>query len=152
MTLIIFCRNFFKEICNTKVEQNKGEMETKGAIYKQHEENQEWTNKLNFYKDEVKIMTGRLEEIASKNSASDVLKQIEHFQNQFIVQRNNIDEALHSVKIQEEELQTEVRNNPVAVDRRVVSYHEKEKDFVQSLEKNLTDLRSEFNQFSSKWM
>jgi hypothetical protein len=127
-------------------------METKAKIYDQHAENTEWTNKLNFYKDEIKIMTGRLEELTAKNSSNEVLAQVEHFQNQFIVQRNNIDEAIHAVKMNEELLQTEIKENPVAVDRRSVEYHEIEKDMVDSFEKNFNELRSEFNEFVGKWL
>jgi hypothetical protein len=127
-------------------------MESKANIYDQHAENTEWTNKLNFYKDEIRIMTGRLEEIASKNNATEVLSQVEHFQNQLIIQRNNIDEALHAVKINEESLQAEVNNNPTAVDHRKVGYHAGEKELVDSFEKNFNDLRGEFNEFSVKWM
>ena len=46
------------------------------SVYKQHEENTEWINKLNFYKDEIRIMNGRLEEIASKNSSKDALADV----------------------------------------------------------------------------
>ena len=110
-------------------------METKAKIYDQHAENTEWTSKLNFYKDEIKIMTGRLEEVAAKNSSKEVLAQVERFQNQMIIQRNNIDEALHAVKINEEKLQAEINENPVAVDHRSVEYHAIEKDMVDSFEK-----------------
>lgn len=127
-------------------------METKANIYAQHGENTEWTNKLNFYKDEVKIMTGRLEEVAAKNSSKEVLAEVEHFQNQLIIQRNNIDEALHAVKLNEEALQAEVKDNPVAVDHRSVEYHAQEKEMVESFEKNFNDLRGEFNEFIGKWI
>lgn len=127
-------------------------MEAKAKIFDQHAENTEWTNKLNFYKDEIKIMTGRLEEVASKNSSGEVLANVEHFQNQLIIQRNNIDEALHAVKMNEEELQAEINDNPVAVDRRSVEYHAIEKDMVDSFEKNFNELRSEFNEFVGKWL
>lgn len=127
-------------------------METKTNIYKQHEENTEWTNKLNFYKDDIKIMTGRLEDVAAKNSSAEVLANVEHFQNQFIIQRNNIDEALHAVKINEETLQAEVKSNPVAVDHRSVEYHAQEKEMVDAFEKNFNDLRGEFNEFIAKWL
>jgi hypothetical protein len=73
-------------------------METKAKIYDQHAENTEWTSKLNFYKDDIKIMTGRLEEVASKNSSKEVLAQVEHFQNQLIIQRNNID-LFHEIQL-----------------------------------------------------
>lgn len=127
-------------------------METKAHIYEQHAENTEWVNRLNFYKDELKIMTGRLEEIATKNSAKDVLAQVEHFQNQFIVQRNNIDEAMHAVNSHEETLQMEIKTNPVAVDHRLVTYHAEEKEMIGSFEKVFNALRNEFIEFSSKWL
>jgi hypothetical protein len=127
-------------------------MSTSESIYKQHEENTEWISKLNFYKDEVKIMTGRLEEIASKNSGDDALAEVERFQNQLIIQRNNIDNIAHEVKLNEEALIEAVKSNPTAVDHRKVEYHAKEQDLVDSFEKNFNDLREDFNRFSAKWM
>ena len=127
-------------------------MEAQGTIYTQHEENKEWTSKLSFYKDEIKILNGRLEELASKNTSNEVLVGIERFQNQLIIQRNNIDEILHLVKLNEEELIEEINANPVAVDHRKVEYHSNEKDMVNSFEKNFNELRAEFNEFASKWM
>jgi hypothetical protein len=118
-------------------------MSTNESIYKQHEENTEWTNKLNFYKDEVTILKGRLEEIASKNSSNDALAEVERFQNQLI---------LHAVKVNEAALIEEIKSNPVAVDHRKVEYHAQEQDLVDSFEKNFNDLREEFNVFASKWM
>lgn len=127
-------------------------MSTNEKIYKQHEENTDWTNKLNFYKDEVKILEGRLEEIAAKNSGNDVLAEVERFQNQFIIQRNNIDEILHAVKMNEEALIEVIKSNPVAVDHRKVEYHAQEQDLVDSFEKNFNELREDFNAFAAKWM
>lgn len=127
-------------------------MSQKESIYKQHEENTEWISKLDFYKDEIAILKGRLEEITSKNNAPEVLSQVEHFQNQWIVQRNNIDEISHQVKANEASLLKEINSNPVAVDHRKTEYHAQEQDLVNSFEKNFNDLRQEFNTFSAKWM
>ena len=69
-------------------------------IYKQHEENVEWSNKLDFYKDEIKILQNRLEEIAAKNNHKDVLALVEQFQNRLIIHRNTIDEIQHKVNLQ----------------------------------------------------
>jgi hypothetical protein len=77
---------------------------------------------------------------------------VEHFQNQFIIQRNNIDELIHAIKSNENLLVKEVEQNPVAVDRRKTAYHEIEKDMVESFEKNFNELRKEFILFSAKWM
>jgi len=127
-------------------------MKTTETIYKQHAENTEWANKLLFYKDEISILKNRLAEIASKNSGKEVLAQVEHFQNQFIIQRNTIDEIMHVIKINEEELQKEIDSNPVAVDHRKTIYHAKEKDLVESFEKNFNEIRTEFKLFLAKWM
>jgi hypothetical protein len=127
-------------------------MATKVRIYKQHEENNVWINKLDFYKQEISILKGRLEELAQKNSSKEVRAEIEHFQNQFIIQKNNIDNILHAVKINEAELLASVESNPVAADHRKVDYHEREHDLVTTFEKHFNALRQEFNKFASKWM
>jgi hypothetical protein len=125
-------------------------MKSQESIYKQHSENNEWTEKLNFYKDELNILKNRLAEIASKNTNKEVLAEVEHFQNQFIIQRNNIDEIAHLVKINEENLQKEIKSNPVAVDHRKTEYHQNEKNQVESFETNFNDLRSKFKVFTTK--
>lgn len=122
------------------------------SIYSQHEENTQWVNKLQFYRDELQILNGRLEEITAKNNQPEVLKEVEHFQNQWIIQRNNIDEILHKVNENERSLQEEINSNPVAVDHRKMEYHAEEKNLVEGFEKNFNDLREDFNRFASKWM
>lgn len=122
------------------------------SIYSQHEENTQWVNKLQFYRDELQILNGRLEEITTKNNQPEVLKEVEHFQNQWIIQRNNIDEILHKVNENERALQEEINNNPVAVDHRKMEYHAEEKNLMDGFEKNFNDLRDDFNRFASKWM
>ncbi len=124
----------------------------KESIYKQHEENTDWLNRLSFYKDDMAILVKRLEEIASKNSATEVLANVEHFQNQFIIQRNNIDEIKHLVNQNETALKKEIESNPVAVDHRKMEYHAQEKELVEQFEKNFNELREAFNEFSAKWM
>ena len=107
---------------------------------------------MDFYKDEISILKGRLEELATKNNAQDVLAEVEHFQNQFIIQRNNIDEIAHKVREHEQSLLEEIKSNPVAVDHRKVEYHAVEQDLVNSFEKVFNEVREDFNKFSSKWM
>lgn len=127
-------------------------MDTKESIYAQHEENTNWMKKLDFYKDEINILRNRLKEIATKNNSPEVLSKVEHFQNQFIIQRDNIDNIAHAVKMNEEELLNEINRNPVAVDHRKMAYHEKEQDLVETFEKNFNEIRRDFNRFTSKWM
>jgi NAD-dependent SIR2 family protein deacetylase len=124
----------------------------KANIIDQHLENQDWLKRLDFYKEEITILKERLDEVTKKNNASDFLKDVEHFQNQFIVQRNNIDELAHSINLNEQGLVKEVNSNPVAVDHRKVENHLAEEDFIGYFEKNFAELRGEYNRFLSKWM
>lgn len=124
----------------------------KGKIYNQHAENTDFLSKLEFYKEKIQIFEGRLEEIASKNNSSDCLRELEKFQNQLIVQKNNIDEIRHDVVIDEERLIDEIEANETAVDHRKVRFHTKEKEEVESFEDNFNELNQEINKFFAKWM
>lgn len=121
-------------------------------IYKQHEENVEWSQKLDFYKDEIRILQSRLEEIAEKNNHQEVLAFVEQFQNRLIIHRNTIDELQHKVTISEDRIQNEIDKNPVASDHRKAAYHETEKEEIQTFEKVFRELREEFKRFAAKWM
>ena len=63
-------------------------MKTDEKIYTQHAEHTDWISKLKFYDDEICILKNRLSEIISKNTQKDILAEAEHFQNQFIIQKN----------------------------------------------------------------
>lgn len=122
------------------------------TVYGQHEENLGWINKLFFYKDEIAIMQKRLEEIVKANTTKEVLAQVEHFQNQLIVQRNNIDTIKHDVNINESHLEKNINDNPVAVDHRKVEDHKEEREKVEAFEKNFLELRNDLKVFLAKWL
>jgi len=131
--------------------QNSFIME-KAFIYDQHQIHQDWLSRLQFYKEEIYILKERLQEITSKNSSKEALAKAEHYQNQFIVQRNNIDELVHSIKVHEDKIVQEIEKNPIAVDHRKVDNHIEEEDFMSYFEKNFSELRAEYNRFSAEWM
>jgi hypothetical protein len=119
-------------------------MNQKENIFNQHEENTDWKNRLDFYKTEIQILKNLLGEVAEKNTAEDVQKQVEHYQNQFIVQRNNIDLLAHNIQLNEDKLQKEIDSNPIAVDHRKMEYHQTEKEFIDFFETNFNEVRHVF--------
>ena len=121
-------------------------------IYTQHEENKEWMNSLLFYRDEIKIMKGRIAEIASKNSSKDILAQVEHFQNQLIIQNNQIDVLKHEINLDNDAINNEIKKNHTAVDHRNIEDHSVLRDGISSFEKTFGTLKAELNVFLSKWM
>ena len=80
-------------------------MNTDKTILSLHHEHREWLEKLQFYKKELKIMQNLLVEIASKNNHIEILKAIEHFQNNLIIQNEQIDILLHEIKLHEQKIQ-----------------------------------------------
>src|ERR1043165_9638487 len=121
-------------------------------VYTQHYENKEWAGRLFFYKDEIRIMEHRLEEIAGKNTSKQILVRIEQFQNQLLVCRYSIDEIKHKVNLSEDELQESVHTNAVAVDHRRVKDHVKIRNDTKICEHIFTGIKSELNLFLIKCM
>ena len=51
----------------------------------------DWKNVFQFFKDELRILHLRLTEVVERNSKRRVLAYVEHFQNQFIIQNEELD-------------------------------------------------------------
>ncbi|PBQ33720.1 hypothetical protein CNR22_18680 [Sphingobacteriaceae bacterium] len=122
----------------------------KTSLYNQHSEHTEWQNKLDFYKDEIKVMENRLAEVSQKNTATEIRMEIEHFQNQFLIQRDTISKISHHISAEEKQIQAEIKHNPVASDHRKAEDHVTEREMVSDFENNFTNLRKEYNTFLSK--
>lgn len=117
-----------------------------------HDEHREWLNKLDFYKDDLPVLRKRLEEVAAKNTASDVMKMVEHFQNQFIIQRNELDEFRHVIKEHENHLQAAINQNETAINRQSLSDHPEMRERMERYEKLFQEFRMDLLRFVSKYM
>lgn len=124
----------------------------KTKIYTQHEEHTEWLNKLAFYKDEFPILQKRIEEVIRKNTSKEVAQKVEHFQNQLLIQLDNISKITHHINREENVLQNSIKDNPIASDHRTTEDHTEERQMVESFEKHFLELRNELNNFVAKWM
>lgn len=127
-------------------------METTKTIYQLHEEHKTWLNKLLFYKDELKIMANRISEVAEKNTSNEVRSLADHFNNQLIIHKEQIDILNHDIKSHESYLEGAVQNNPNAIDHEKFTDHKKHRESIAVFEKLFKDLREESIDFLSKWM
>lgn len=127
-------------------------MDSKKTIYQLHEEHKTWLNMLLFYKDELSIMAKRISEIAQKNTSKEVLALVERYQNQLIIQKEQIDILNHEIRAHESQLEAAVKQNPTAIDHRQFPDHPKQRESVETFEKMFNDLRGELIRFLSKWM
>jgi hypothetical protein len=115
-------------------------------------EHQEWLQAIEFYDKELDILEERLAEIITKNTGTDARAGAEHFQNQFIVQRNNIDELRHSIREHAHKTAEDAWAHAGHIHTELVAEHADVKENFSSFEKIIKDLRSEFNDYLSKWM
>jgi hypothetical protein len=116
-------------------------------------EHSDWLRSLDFYKQEIGILKTRLTEIAGKNSHIDVLKQVEHFENQFKVQTDNTQRLMHDIK---HNLKSVAKEAEVAkagyIDGVLLAEHNTLGQKYETEQKIINELRHSFNQFSAEWM
>ncbi|MBK9148213.1 MAG: hypothetical protein IPM12_10425 [Flavobacteriales bacterium] len=125
---------------------------TKARIGDLHFDHMEWINSLGFYKDEISIFEHRLEDIVRRNTKQEVMAELEHFQNQFIREKEVIDELRHDIKQAENELERESKDHPVAIDHRWFADHTSLRERFLTFEKLHRDLKGEFHQWLVKRM
>jgi hypothetical protein len=115
-------------------------------------EHQDWLKALDFYDNELDILENRLTEVAIKNTGIDAMKGVEHFQNQFIIQRNSIDELRHNINEHAHKAMLDLKDHVGRVESQQVTEHKKIKDEFESFEKVINELRDEFKLYLVKWM
>lgn len=111
-----------------------------------------WRKGLEFYSDEIEIMESRLAEVASKNNSFEARQGVEHFQNQFIVQRNNMDELNHEINLYVQKLGEDAQKHQGRMEVGMLAEHDKLQEKYEVFEKVMNGLRHEFNDYLGKWM
>jgi len=117
-----------------------------------HFEHMVWKRQLEFSKEELEFFKRRLQEVSVRYSDSDIKKQVEHFQNQFIIQRDEIDRFLHDITIHEDALAREAKEHPIAVDHRLLNDHPKERDRFETFQKLYSELKKQYMDYLRKYM
>jgi hypothetical protein len=113
-------------------------------------EHAEWKNALGFYKDELAIFKNRLTEVASKNTSKENMQMTEHFQNQFLIQTENIDMLQHDINTHLNTMAKEIQQNAGHVNTTQLSSHDLLKNRFENEEKIFTGIKKEFAGFLSK--
>lgn len=141
---------FSNNIINT-AKQNK--MNNRISISHLSNAHNEWLRSMDFYKGELTILRGRLTEIAGKNSASEAMSKVEHFENQFTIQIDNIDRLVHDIKINLSAVsQQAIASTAGYIDGSLVEAHKELSNKVKTEESIINGLRHEFNDFAAVWM
>jgi hypothetical protein len=108
-------------------------------------EHSEWIKGLDFYKEDLQVLVHRLEEISNRNNDQETQKGIEHFQNQFIIQRNNIEELTHKIREHISQVGRDPGLETGQVESELLADHENLLDEYATLEKVINEIRKEYN-------
>ena len=113
----------------------------------------DWLRSLDFYKHELGILKQRLTEVAGKNSGHEVMAKVEHFENQFMVQQENIDQLSHDIRVNLDAISKAAEESAAGyIEGDLVTKHNSFGQKFKDEEKVINDLRHEFNEFASVWM
>ncbi|MEO8589872.1 MAG: hypothetical protein ABI432_10915 [Flavobacteriales bacterium] len=75
------------------------------GLMRMHMEHTLWLNSLRFYREEIYIFNGHLEQFVRTTAQRDQMENVEHFQNKFLRETEVIDELAHAIKQHEKQLQ-----------------------------------------------
>jgi hypothetical protein len=115
-------------------------------------EKSSWLRGIEFYQDEIKIMRHRLNEISSNNTAREVKKKVEQFQNQFEVHEEQLSKLRHAVKSHSVHIANDYENHHGQLERKTLAEHDSMRDDYVNTEKLFNEMRHEFNRFLSKYL
>lgn len=114
-----------------------------------HFEHTLWSKELAFAGDEIRFFEKKLGEIVSKISDREVLASLEHFQNQFIRQKEVVDELNHAIGVHEQDLGNRLKAD-AELDDNLAETHAKVRDDMMMFRKLFAELKTEFFQFLGK--
>ncbi len=115
-----------------------------------HLEHKVWMNELVFYADEISIFERQLEKLVMRN-IKDMLPNLEKFQNNFIRQKEVLDELQHDIKIREQSLAKNISKGIETVQTDDQLGHNEIRGKMEVFKKIFTELRKNFLLFLRRW-
>jgi hypothetical protein len=111
-----------------------------------------WLRGIDFYQDEIKIMRKRLQNISANNTAREVKRKIEQFQNQFEVHEEQLRKLRIAVKNHAVHIAGDLTDHHGQLERNTVLEHDTMRDDYVNTEKLFNEMRHDFNRFLSKYL
>jgi hypothetical protein len=117
-----------------------------------HFEHKQWRRELLFWEDELKSLRNRLDELAIRWTDKEVLAQLEHYQNQFIIQENAINELDNHINLHETNIAEHTKKGEDVLNQQLVKDHIEFRNHMDTQRNLYSDLKKEFFRFLSEYM
>ena len=109
-----------------------------------------WRENLKSHRTELTNFRAKLQEAVTRPLNRADMPQIEHYDNQFDIQLNNISQLKHEIKDHERNAAWELGRPSGAVSEATWTHHEELLDRYEVLEHTLSELKNEFTSFAQK--
>ncbi|WP_452231696.1 hypothetical protein [Lacinutrix sp. MEBiC02595] len=117
-----------------------------------HFEHQQWEGELDFWKGELKFFNKKLSELVIRWTNKDVLAQLEHYQNEFILHDGVIEDLQEIIEKHEERIAGQSAEGKEAMDVQLAKEHVAFRDKMETQRQVYADLKKEFFRFLEKYM
>jgi len=117
-----------------------------------HFEHRLWKNELLFWKDEIKSFQNRLDELITRWTDKEVLKELSQFQNKFIIHNNKIEEFLDKIDAHELNIAKHYEIHQNVIDLPDLKSHNEFRLKMESERGIYGQLKKEFFKFLSRYM
>ena len=114
-----------------------------------HFEHTLWMNELNFFYDEVKIYEQQLEKLVKKRN-KEMMPRLEQFQNNFIRQKEVLDQLIRDIKVHEQKLAWSLKEDK-NIEESADTAHEKMREEIEIFKKIFDQLKKQFYAFLVEW-
>ncbi|MFD0797322.1 hypothetical protein ACFQZJ_07615 [Maribacter chungangensis] len=117
-----------------------------------HFEHRNWISELHFWKDELKTFNNRLSELVTRYTNAEVLKQLEHHQNQFALHKGIIDDLEETIEKHEARIAGQSKTGKEALDVSMAKNHIAFREKMQTQRNIYNDEKKAFFKFLGKYM
>lgn len=117
-----------------------------------HFEHKQWKRELFFWRDELKSFQKRLTELVTRWTDKEVLAQLDHYQNQFLIQEKRINELQENIDVHENNIAAHSEKGEDVLETTLVKNHIEFRNNMDTQRHIYSDLKKEFFRFLSKYM
>ena len=117
-----------------------------------HFEHQQWKGEIAFWKDELKSFNNRLSELITRWASKEVLAQIGHYQNQFIVHGGVIDDLLETIEEHDIRMAAQSKTGTDVLDTQLSKKHIEFRNQIETQREIYAELKKNFFRFLEKYL
>ncbi len=116
-----------------------------------HFEHKIWLNELKFVSDELSFFEKYLEDLVTRHDDKEMLVQLEHYQNQFIREKEIVDIMNHDIRKHEHKLVEFAQKHTNSFDNYDLEDHDELRDSMVRFRKIFNELKVNFFRFMHDW-